>query len=230
MQQLLHHFTVLHFVQGSIETLLCHSVLFQDSTPWIAVEVVEHEAKLLIAELGHIGRHRLTLIGLGGKFRSDGVNAKDIQFGAYYHQVVVIGGIVEVTVRIDVGQRSKGEIDVAAVVVQVNAILAEVQTDATSGLERRYVFHLDKLDILAAVVHRVGSQRRVQHPHQIYEAGIGRGMEIVGLDIHGSRAVTGSQLVEVALTSDLHHITSRHDFVEVGHGDIRHTGQIAVEA
>ena len=137
---------------------------------------------------------------------------------------------MEVTVGIDVGQRGKGEIDVAAVVVQVDAILAEVQTDATSGLERRYVFHLDELDILAAVVHRIGCKRRVQHPHQIYEAGIGRGMEIVGLDIHGSRTVTGSQLVEVALTSDLHCLATGHHLVEVGHGDIRHTGQIAVEA
>ena len=142
----------------------------------------------------------------------------------------MIGSIVEVTVGIDVGQRGKGEIDVAAVIVQVNTIFAEVQTDATCRLERRYVFHLDELDILAAVVHRVGSQRRIQHPHQVHEASIGRGMEVVGLDVDGCRTVSGCQLVEVALTLDLHRFTTRHHLVELGNGDIRHTGHIAIEA
>ena len=100
---------------------------------------------------------------------------------------------MEVTVGINVGQRSKGEIDVAAVIVQVDAIFAEVQTDAAGWLKRRYVFHLNELDILAAIVHRIGSQRWVQHPHQVHEAGIGRGVEIIGLDVHGCCTVTGGQ-------------------------------------
>ena len=231
LQQFFHYRSILHHVQRGVKPFLSHSVLLHDGTTRVAEEVVEHEAQFLIAELSHVGSHCSPLIRLGGIFRIYGIDGIEVQFGAHNHKIIVIGSIVKVAVGIDVCQCRKGEINVGAIVVQVDVILTEIQMNVADRHERRYIFQLDELDKLVAVIHRIGSQIRSRHPHQIHEAGIGHRVEVVSLYIHRSHTALSGQFIEVALTRHLHPFTTtRHDPMEVLHRDIRHTGHIAVEA
>ena len=157
-ERILYYTGINHKIGDLVQSLLLHALL-QQRAPGIAEEVGEREAQVLVAEVHHVGRARILKQGCNEELGIAGNQAVGA-IGSHHHCLSVEVGQMHIAVYVEVGNGCEGEIDVFAVLADVDAVFAIIQ-----GHVHQFGLDVQRLpsDDGQRVVHRVKKQMTKRH-------------------------------------------------------------------